>query len=74
VSANVTVVQPFMDGDLRIFPGAGPSPATSVINYRGGSVRANNLFVRMGAGEISIQNDQGSGTANVILDVNGYFK
>lgn len=74
VSANVTVVQPFMDGNLRLFPGAGPSPPTSIINYRGGQVRANNLLLRLGAGEISIQNDQGSGTTNVLLDVNGYFK
>jgi FG-GAP-like repeat len=74
VSGNVTVVNPFMDGNLRIFPGAGPSPPTSVINYRGGTVRANNLVVRMGAGEISVQNDQGTGPVNVILDVNGYFK
>lgn len=73
VSANVTVVQPFMDGNLRLFPGAGPSPPTSVINYRAGQVRANNLLIRLGAGEISIQNDQGSGTTNVLLDVNGYF-
>jgi len=74
VSANVTVVQPFMDGNLRVFPGAGPSPPTSVINYRGGQIRANNLLVRLGAGEISIQNDQGTGPTHVLLDVNGYFK
>jgi len=74
VSANVTVVQPFMDGDLRIFPGAGPSPLSSVINYRGGRVLANNALLRLGAGEISIQNDQGSGPVHVVLDVNGYFK
>jgi hypothetical protein len=74
VSANVTVVQPFMDGNLRIFPGAGPSPLSSVINYRGGRVLANNALLRLGAGEISIQNDQGTGTVHVVLDVNGYFK
>jgi FG-GAP-like repeat len=74
VSANVTVVQPFMDGDLRIFPGAGPSPLSSVINYRGGRVLANNARLRLGAGEVSIQNDQGSGPVHVVLDVNGYFK
>jgi FG-GAP-like repeat len=74
VSANVTVVQPSMDGNLRIFPGAGPSPLSSVINYRGGRVLANNALLRLGAGEISIQNDQGSGTVHVVLDVNGYFK
>ena len=63
-----------MDGDLRIFPGAGPSPLSSVINYRGGRVLANNALLRLGAGEISIQNDQGSGPVHVVLDVNGYFK
>jgi hypothetical protein len=31
-------------------------------------------LLRLGAGEISIQNDQGSGPVHVVLDVNGYFK
>jgi hypothetical protein len=74
VSANITIVSPPAAGNLRMYPGEGPSPLTSVINYRPGQVRANNTIARIGGGEITIENDQISGTAQVILDVNGYFK
>jgi len=74
VSANATIVSPTFDGDLRAFPGAGLSPLTSLINYKTGQVKANNAVLRLGAGEVSFQNDQGTGTVNLIVDVNGYFK
>jgi hypothetical protein len=74
VSANLTVVSPTFAGNLRAFPGEGPSPLTSIINYKAGQVKANNAVLRLGAGEVSLQNDQGTGTVHVVLDVNGYFK
>lgn len=74
VSANLTVILPTFDGNLRAFPGAGPSPLTSVLNYRSGAVRANNAVLRLGAGEVSFQNDQGQGVTHLAVDVNGYFR
>ena len=74
LSVNVTVTLPSAGGDLRMF--AGPTlPPTSIINYRGGQTRANNAIVRLGPGaSVTVHADQASGTAQFILDVNGYFK
>ena len=74
ISANLTVVTPTTSGDLRAFPGAGAAPLTSVINFRPGQVRANNAVIQLSSGLCSIQNDQGSGNTNFLMDVNGYFK
>ncbi len=77
LSVNVTVVGPSTDGDLRFFPGDAESPLASLINYRANQVRANNAFVRLsssGTGTFTVQNDSHSGTAHVVVDVNGFFE
>ncbi|KAA0252449.1 VCBS repeat-containing protein [Acidobacteria bacterium ACD] len=74
LSLNVTVVSPTFAGNLRLFPGVGTSPLVSTLNYKSGQTRANNAVVRLGAGEISVQNDQGTGVAHVLIDVTGYFR
>lgn len=74
LSLNVTVVNPTFAGNLRLFPGVGTSPLVSTLNYQTGQTRANNAIVRLGAGEISVQNDQGIGSAHVLIDVTGYFR
>jgi len=73
VSANLTIVVPGQSGDLRVWPGSGPPVQTSVLNFRSGQVRANNAMLLLGGGQCSVQNDS-PGTANVLIDVNGYFK
>jgi hypothetical protein len=75
VSINVTVTQPTTAGDLRAYPGGSPRPLVSTINYQGGQTRANNAVVALGgAGDLTMRCDQGSGTVQVIIDVNGYFQ
>ena len=75
VSLNVTVTQPTASGDLRLYPGAGPLPASSAINYRAGQTRANNTVAALGsAGDFVLRCDQPGGTVQVIVDVNGYFQ
>jgi hypothetical protein len=74
ISANLTVTQPTTAGNLVIFP-TGTAPGTSTINYVGGQTRGNNAVVSLSnAGGLSIRCNQASGTAHVILDVNGYFE
>lgn len=75
VSVNVTVVQPTVAGDLRLFP-AGPFlPVVSTINYRAGQTRANNMVAGLGGdGDLGVRCDQASGKVHLIVDVNGYFK
>jgi hypothetical protein len=74
VSVNVTVIQPTAPGHLILFPG-GPPPVVSTINFRPGQTRANNAIVLLSAsGTLSVADGQSSGTADFILDVNGYFQ
>jgi hypothetical protein len=74
VSVNLTVTQPTAAGNLALFP-AGSAPSTSTLNYRAGQTRGNNAVVPLGpAAALSVRCSQASGSAHVILDVNGYFE
>ncbi|HEX5158711.1 MAG TPA: hypothetical protein VFW17_15970 [Ktedonobacterales bacterium] len=74
VVGNVTVVQPTGGGDLRLYPGGAPQPATSSINFASGQVVANGVTVGLNiSGQISIKVDMPAGTAtHVIFDASGY--
>jgi len=75
VSVNVTVTQPSAAGNFRLFPSGVSMPGTAVSNFRAGETRANNALVMMNAsGQLVIRDDQPSGGAHFILDVNGYFQ
>jgi hypothetical protein len=76
VSANVTVVQPQSAGELTIYPGDVQLPLASTISFGAGQVRANDAVLTLagdGSGSINIYAAI-TGTANLILDVNGYFQ
>ena len=75
VSVNVTVTQPTLAGDLRLYAADVAAPNSSVINFRPGQTRANNAVISLGAsGDIVVLCDMpGPGTVQLILDVNGYF-
>jgi hypothetical protein len=74
VVGNVTVVQPNGGGDLRLYPGGAPLPATSSINFASGQVIANGVTVGLNTGgQISIKVDMPAGTStHVIFDASGY--
>jgi len=78
VSANLTVTGAGAAGDLRAFAAdLAAAPATSNLNFGAGQVRANNAVVAVsqdGNAAVSILPDLATGTVNVILDVNGYFR
>ncbi len=76
ISLNVTAVNPTTGpGFLTLYPGGTSRPVVSTINYNSGKIRANNAIVTLGAaGNIAIYCGQGSGTADVVVDVNGYFQ
>lgn len=74
VSANVTVADASSPGSLRMFPGTGSAPDINTVSFAAGSNRANNLLLGLEGGAFSVQNDQLSGTVNLILDVNGFFQ
>jgi hypothetical protein len=71
---NVTVADATAAGSLRIFPGSGTPPATNTITFAPSKNRANNVTVGLVDGVLSVRNDQLSGTVNLIVDVNGYYR
>lgn len=74
ISANLVVTQPTDQGNLRIYPAGTLLPLVSTINYRPGQTRANNAIVLLGVeGAFSVRCEQATGSAHILLDVNGYF-
>ncbi|MGH9441851.1 MAG: hypothetical protein ACRD16_06210 [Thermoanaerobaculia bacterium] len=75
VSVNITVVLPSSDGSLKLNPaGVDPSVSTA-ISFASGRTLANNAMAFLGAGgDVSVEDDQASGSTNFIIDTNGYFK
>jgi hypothetical protein len=75
VAINVGIVSPTTVGDLRVYPAGIAPPPTSNINFRPGSVRANNTIVTLGVGgQIAVVCDMPSGSTNFFFDVSGYFQ
>jgi hypothetical protein len=80
VSANLTVVNPTADGFFSFWPAQTPYPGTSILNFRAGQVRANNAILSLAPGyygspgAISLRFGAATGSVNLIVDVNGYFK
>jgi uncharacterized repeat protein (TIGR01451 family) len=75
LSVNLTATQPTAQGNLRLYPAGTSLPLASSINYVAGQTRANNAIAPLnGLGELAVRCSQASGTAHLILDVNGYFE
>lgn len=75
VAANVTVAGPTAPGDLRVFAAGTRTPDASTLNYAAGQTRAAMAVVALSAeGEIEATSSQATGTADLVLDVTGYFK
>ena len=74
VSVNLTETQSTATGHFRLYPAGLTVPAVSSINYLASQTRANNAVVPLNsAGELAVYCSQASGTAHMVLDVNGYF-
>jgi hypothetical protein len=76
VSANLTVVEPQSQGYLTAYAGDAQLPTTSNLNFSAGQVRANSAIVQLaddGAGTVGVYY-AGTASANLIVDVNGYFE
>jgi len=76
VAINIAVTQPTTGpGFLTFYPGGTSLPFVSMLNYSSGQTRANNAIVPLGAaGDMAVHCGQGSGTAQVVVDVSGYFQ
>jgi hypothetical protein len=75
VALNLTAVQPTVDGFLTLYPAGAAVPLASTLNFRAGSIRANNAVIVLGSGGgVSVFFGAGGGTTHFLLDVNGYFE
>ncbi len=75
VSVNITIVLPSSDGTLKLNPAGIPPGLATAISFAAGRVLANNAFAFLGTGgDVSVEDDQTSGTTDFIIDTNGYFK
>jgi subtilisin family serine protease len=76
VAVNMTVTAPTGSGYLRAYAASLPSPPpTSALNFAAGATRANNAVVALSpAGELAVYNGMSAGTAQLVVDVVGYFE
>lgn len=74
VSFNLTVVSPGSAGQLVLHASGTATPGTSNLSFKSGQTRANNAIAALGSdGRVAVRADLPSGSAHVVLDVNGYF-
>jgi endosialidase-like protein len=71
VSLNVTATNPAGAGFLILYPAGGTAPLVSTLNYLAGETVANAALVPLGPGGLTVL--AGVSSADLILDVNGYF-
>jgi hypothetical protein len=71
VVMNVTVTDPTADGFVTVFPGLGPIPPSSSLNFVAGQTVPNLVMVGVGGVAVSAFNKQGF--TQVIYDVSGWF-
>ncbi len=74
ISANVSVTNAGGNGDLQVYAGGDPPPIGNSLSFRAGITRANNGIVRLGAdGSVAIR-CLSAASADVIVDVAGFFE
>jgi hypothetical protein len=75
VAVIVTAVGATQNGNFRLYPTGGAVPLTSVVNFVANRTRANNAIASLGTqGRVTVQNDMTSGSAHVVIDVQGFFR
>jgi hypothetical protein len=74
-AVNVAVTGATALGGLRLYPAGATLPLATAINYRAWQARANSAVAPLSSsGGIAVHCDQASGTAQVIIDVLGYYQ
>lgn len=74
VTLNVTVTGPTSAGSLTVYPGTGAVPGTSTVSFAAGRTRANNATIGLAGGVLSVHDGQPSGSADLVVDVSGYYR
>ncbi len=74
IAGNLTVTGPTAAGSVRLAPAGAPSSGTVTVAFPAGRTRANNVLTALGTTGAVVVDGLPSGTANVILDVVGWFE
>jgi len=75
VAANLTVINHGGAGFLRAYPSGGAVPTTSLVNVNSGSTRTNNAILTLGGVAVDASVSLvGGGSADLVIDVVGYFQ
>lgn len=74
VSVNVTAVGPTSNGVLTFHPAGFAATSASTLSYSAGQVRACNAILGLGGLGATAVDVSGTGSVDLVLDVNGYFK
>jgi len=71
---NITPTGEADSGDLKMYPNGGALPNTSIINFGAGQPIAGLGLINTASENAFIVQNYSSGTANVVLDTDGYFE
>jgi hypothetical protein len=74
ISLNLTIADATTTGSLTMYPGTGSVPGTNTVSFAPGVNRANNVTMGLTLGVVTVKNRQTTGSVNVIMDVNGYYR
>ena len=75
LAINVTVAGATAQGHVRLWPSDELRSGTSSLNFLAGVTRANNAVLRLSAaGRFSVFCSMASGSADLVVDVTGYFE
>ena len=75
VVVNVAATGETGGGNLQIVPGGSTPGITATINYNMNQTRSKGAVIKLGpGGTITVKCNQGAGTMDLVLDVNGYFE
>ncbi len=74
IAGNFTVTSPTAAGSLRVVPGGSGPTGTTTVSFKAGQTRANNVSGGLGANGDLLVDGLGSGSAQVIFDVVGWFE
>jgi hypothetical protein len=70
-------VGPTTQGNLVAYAGGTAAPLASLLNFAAGQTRGNNAIVPLsqdGNGTLAVRASLPSGSAQLVVDVNGYFQ
>ena len=76
ISLNVTAIGAVNAGSVQLYPALTPLPVVAIVDFPAGQTRANNAVIGLTGGALAVRMIQpvAGGTADLVIDINGYFQ